>query len=142
MQGLARFHLDTKEWGRIQILRPLPRDGDPWGVLAPLRETPWGAFITIVQGPSLSHALHGYSWPLAQELGRDPLVLARLVPREVGRCLHAQNKTCTTIRPECLPGPETPDCYEAPGEHSQLSSLVVLSWKKGTYVLVVEGEEF
>lgn len=141
-----RIDIDGKEWGVIKVLRPIAKeDDDPWGGLAPLKGTPYEKLIPVVPGEAFSHAQHGYLKPLLKVIGPDPKVLSRLVPKELRKC--GLFKSCLMYREkECVPGPDLPDCYEPPGmvdpEARAVASMVVLAWKEGRYVVVVEGAEF
>ncbi len=139
--GFREIDLEDAEQGSIKLLHPLPRDGDPWGVLAPLRDTKWGSQIRVVSGEAYSHALHGWATPLARELGPEPRFCARRV--DVICALH---KSCMGYRPKvCRPGVELPDCYEPSDLEypaSMLAVRVAIAWKEGRYVVVVEGETF
>ena len=140
---LARFTVrgDGGDWGDIKIMRPTPVDGDPWGDLAPLRETPWGDLITVVSGEALSHALHGHVVPLVRELGPHPHRLSRRVADQ--RC--ALWKGCVIAGDDCQPGKTLPECYSAPDlslEAALAARAVALAWKEERYVIVVQGPEF
>ena len=141
---LARFTIDSDDWGQILVMRPVPRGGDPWGDLAPLRETPWGDLITIVSGESLSFALHGDVTVLMREIGPHPRGLSKKVPKEYRWCtLHKSG--CLTASDKCEPGPNLPFCYSPPNlpEEARLpAAAVALAWQEGRYVVVVEGQEF
>jgi hypothetical protein len=140
---VVRYDIDSKEWARILLLRPIPRNDDIWGDLAPLRDTPWGDVIYEITGEALSHALHGHVMPLMRQLGVPPSVLAKRIPPGYRRCdLH---KNCILAQPVCEPGPELPACYVPPGvpiEARQAVSVVALAWKEGRHVVVIEGPEF
>jgi len=145
LKGFSKISLLKTEWGPLRILRPLPRDGDDWGPLALARGTEWEPFIRRVSGEAFSYALHGYTKPLVDQLGPEPLIVAGRVPDSVGLCRQFQKKTCAVRKPTCRPGPEPPACYEASVDSFDLEEAlyeVVMAWKKGRYVLVVEGPEF
>jgi len=116
--------------------------GDPWGVLAPIEDTIWGTLLPKVPSEEFTHALYGHAMPLIRLLGPFPGGLARQVPEEEGRCRRATNKACTLASAYCRPGKKIPDCYEAPGENSELKSDVALAWAEGRYVIIVLGDEF
>ena len=114
---LREFWIDDEEWGPILIMRPIVREGDdPWGVLAPLKDTPWGAQIPIVSGKALSTALHGWSTPLMEELGPEPKYLWKQITPQEGTCIRAQDRSCPMASLKCSPGGNFLECYEAPGE--------------------------
>lgn len=141
---LREFRIDDSEWGTILVMRPIVRDGDdPWGVLAPLRGTPWGDQIPIVSGKALSTALHGWGTPLMEELGPVPKVLWGQMPQSEGTCVQYLDKSCPLANFKCTPGGIFLECYIAPGEPevSQMASIVARAWKEGRYVLVVTGAE-
>lgn len=138
--GFREIDLDDPDQGLIKILHPLPRHGDPWGVLAPLRGTVWGAQIPTVTAEALSHALHGWATPLARELTIEPRVQARRVP-----VICALHRSCLGFRKEtCRPGRELPDCFEPPdlGGAALLATRVALAWREDRHVVIVEGEGF
>ena len=142
--GLIEFQLDTKDWGKILITRVLPRNGDPWGCLAPVRGTPWGDLIPVVSGEVLSHALHGYATPLMRVIGSEPHGLLKKVPNEYRQCAAAKGCLLFTKK-HCHPGPKLPDCYVPPGIPPEAHAEVVtvaMAWRAGRYVIVVEGAEF
>ena len=96
--------------------------------------------MPIVSGEALSHALHGRVSPLMNEIGRPPHAQLKLVPdpfRTCGNteCIMADLKTCH-------PCSKVPDCYEPPGfetfEGRRAAVTVVLCWKEGRYVVIVE----
>ena len=124
-------------------MRPVPRDGDPWGVLAPLRETIWGQFIQIIPGDVFSEALYGHTLPFIRMLGNPPKVHSQRIPLQEGKC--REYKDCILVGPHCRPGQKLPECYTAPHrdiEVARLASEVALAWREGRYVLVVDGDEF
>ncbi|MBD3262160.1 MAG: hypothetical protein GF334_10930 [Candidatus Altiarchaeales archaeon] len=145
IRGFSRITLSETEWGPIKILRPLSRDGDEWGPLRFARGSEWEPFLRKVSGETLSYALHGYTKPLVEALGPDPMTVAGRVPPSVGFCRRHQNKTCSVRKDICRPGPETPECYEPDVEDIDFEEAlyeVVMGWKEGYYVLVIEGSEF
>lgn len=142
---LREYRLQDATWGEILIMRPIVRDGeDSWGVLAPLRGTPWGDQLAVVSGKAISIAAHGWLSPLMDEVGPEPCHLCKLIPADLARCKLAQEKTCPLAGPNCVPGKDLPECYEVSGEYDFTSAVlaVALAWKEGRYVVVVEGDEF
>jgi hypothetical protein len=140
---VARFTLVTRDFGTILVMRPYPKDGDAWGDLAPLRDTPWGKLLPIVSGPVLSHALHGYHSPLMQELGAHPHHLSKRIPKGYRRCRMYDN--CVMAHAQCHPNPKMPDCFSPPGVGNDAllaAATVAQAWAEGRYVLIVEGDEF
>lgn len=148
MAGIKGFSLITlakSEWGPLSLLRPLPREGDDWGLLAGARGTDWEPHLKVIPGSTLSYALHGYTKPLVDLLGRPPLVSARKIPDQVGFCRKYKNKTCAIRKELCRPGGDTPLCYEPDVDELALEEAlyeVVMAWKDGIYVLIIEGSEF
>ena len=146
MKGVYSHKIPSDDWGDILILRPVPRNGDFWGVLAPLRDTEWASYIPVISGEDYSHALHGFVTPLVRSIGPHPHGLSKKVPQSMGYCGRYLDKTCILAdKLICKPGPKTPDCYE--GNHKDLTTaaciaLVVRSWKEGRYVIVVSDGEF
>lgn len=149
MDRLRLLTIPCSKWHNLNILRALPaKDGDIWGDLAVLRETPWESSIQTISGDTLSHALHGLILPLQNELGTPPDVLGRRMPPESAWCLQKIDKTCAFANKTCRVGhPKFQDCYEAPGfgdnyEGKRVASQVARAWRDGHYVVVVKGDEF
>ena len=141
--NLARFNLDSKEWGRVLILRPIPRGDDPWGALAPLKGTPWGDLLPIVSGEVFSYACYGHITPLMNEIGRPPRGLSRKVPADYRLCT-LRHEGCLMASDKCQPGPDLPHCYRPPNlavEAQRAATVVALAWQEGRYVVVVDGPE-
>lgn len=139
MQGLRSIDLKDSDWGTvpIKLLAILPQEDNPWGIAAPLQGTPWGDQIQKVSGEAFSHALHGWAMPLMREIGVDPYIHAKKVPIYCdlkGSCIGFNTKNC-------LPGKLTPNCYQVE-ENSDLITTIVLAWKEGRYVILIEGAEF
>jgi len=142
-EGFRQADLVDQDQGTIKLLWPIPKAGNPWGVLEPLRETPWGDQIPEVDGEPFSHALHGFATPLMRVIGVHPKYRAQRLPHPFRTC--AMWQTCVGFRSECEPGPGLPDCYEPPGLEmgpSLLATRVAQAWKEGRYVIVVTGAEF
>lgn len=135
--GFREITLTDPEQGRILLMVALPVGDDPWGCLAPLRGTPWEAQVQVVSGEAFSHALHGWATPLMREIGRPPYVRADRIPPEAGRCILYG--ACGGASRFCRPGPKTPECYEAA---VPVAVRMVLAWKEGRHVIVVQGPEF
>jgi len=143
VNGLVRYQLNDNTWGSFTVFRPIPKNGDPWGCLAPLKGTLWEQHVPVVRGDSMSHALHGYLKPLLDEIGPEPRLLTKKIPEKIGRC--GLFKDCITSEPKCIPSGPPPDCYEAPDEKASVSDAatsLVLLWKQGAWVVVVDGGEF
>lgn len=139
-EPFRRLLLDDEQHGEIRLLCPFPSPGSPWGVLEPLRDTEWGTQVVTVSGAALSDAMHGWALPLMRQIGVKPSVHAKRISEEAGRC--ALSAKCIGSTPHCRPGPNLPECYEAPGPYSALASTVALAWAEDRYVVVVEGAEF
>ena len=151
---LQRFNLDAGSLGgRIQILRPIPketREGDtlvidPWGDLAPLREEPeFALLLPIVDGEAFSHALHGRMRPLMEQIGPEPKhQLARIQP-PFDKCQVADTCPMHDLK-RCHPRRlKLPECWMPnSGDLSRRAmSVVTLAWSEGRYVVIVEGDEF
>jgi hypothetical protein len=137
---------DPDRHGSFSILYPTPLPGNIWGVLAPIREHPWGALIPTVSGDLLSHALHGHPRELRNALGRPPLHRPKLLVLKDKLCMEHQKDLCVIRGPHCMPGSgKLPDCYVAPYEDIELRRLLTVigkAWDEGRYVFVVEGDEF
>lgn len=143
MNGLVRYQLDDPNWGSFTVYRPIPKNNDPWGSLAPLKDTKWAEYVPQVKGESMSHALHGYLKPLLDEIGPEPRLITKKIPENAGKC--ALYKSCLTAEPKCNPAGPPPECYEAPADSYEVSlaaTLLVLLWKEGAWVVVVEDGEF
>jgi len=140
---IVEYTLDTPEFGIVLLGRPLPVAGDSWGCLAPLRGTAWESLFPTVTGENLSNAIHGHAKPLMESIGPDPRSLMRLVPEPR---LCADIKTCVMrAEKKCHPCKKVPDCYLAPGldmDAQAAASVVVLAWREGRYIVIVEGDEF
>lgn len=136
--GFREIDLTDPEQGLVKLLIVLPKDGDPWGVLAPLRGTAWGEQVAVVSPDAIEHALRGWATPLMREVGVTPVVRARRIPDGAGMCV--QMGSCIGAGPRCRPGPDTPDCYEPPGlewgEGMGVAVRVALAWREGRYVVV------
>lgn len=143
IRGFRHITFTDDHWGEIKLMVVLPIGDDPWGVLAPIKDTVWGGQIRVVDAEAYSHALHGYLDPLMRVIGPEPKHLTKRIPLNQGRC--ALYKGCLTAGPECRPGLKTPGCYEPPALDVGVTPLVaqvVFAWQEGRYVLVVEGEGF
>ena len=139
MEGLVTYKIEGA-WGVFNVMRPIPRNGNPWGVLAPLKGTPWEAALPIVTGEAMSHALHGWSVPLVREIGPKPG--SRKVRGGTQCGLYAK---CITADSKCHASGPPPDCYEAPLEDPvarRAATAVALKWAEGAWVVIVEGPEW
>lgn len=141
MPELIRFACPDDKWGRPKFVKALPKKGEAWGFLAPLKGSAWSKLINVVPGHIVAHAVRGHATPLMQMLGPDPRSCLRLIS-DGNQC--ALTKACVAVGKHCLPSVKVPDCYEAPSEDlafSLVASQVVLAWRDGYTVLVVEGDE-
>jgi len=145
LQGFREVKLKANpQWAvDVFLLRPTPVKGDPWGVLAPLRGTPWEQTISVIDGATFSHALHGHTMPLIRALKAGPK--AQMTKMRDQECALKEGK-CLGATDDCRPCGKMPECYAAPLEDTETSraaSVVALAWRKGYHVVVVtEGGEF
>lgn len=145
MDGLQTITLSDTTFGVVVVCVATPRADDHWGVLSPLRGTVWGSLVREVSGEALSHARHGFSTPLMQEIGPHPRHLGRQVGDKDGMCALTRPGACLGAGPKCRPGPKLPDCYEPPAlrpDVQAVAAAVAISWREGKYVVVVTGGEF
>jgi hypothetical protein len=129
----------------IPIMRPIPQEGNPWGIFVCIKGTPWGDLIPVIDGGVFSHALHGNPYPFLNQLGPPPAALPKMLPPDYRLCIRAREETCLIAAPQCVPGAKLPDCYEAPNleeDASLIASIVALAWRDKSYVVVVDGVEF
>jgi hypothetical protein len=130
---------------KLRVLYPPPLPKDPWGALAPLRETSWGAEIPLVRGDFLTHALHGHIMPLRRTLGLPPQERPRRLPLLETICMERQANRCPMATGDCVPGStRLPECYVAPMMDEtlrRLGTMVGRAWDEGRYVFVVVGRE-
>jgi hypothetical protein len=145
MSQLVPLQIEVEGWGTLEFMRALPRRGEPWGVLAPLRGTPWEEVISVVPGEALSHALHGYPWPLMRSLGPEPEELIQKLPPETW-CIQLLDKSCPQRdKRKCRPGPSLPTCYQVgslEAEAAMVAYEVAIALGEGKYIIVTEGETF
>lgn len=140
---LLRFAVRNRRGDEILLARPMPGSQDPWGEMAPLRQTPWGKYITEVTGEVMSLAVHGYLEPLRQTGIHNPQACIRGLNPEAQRCSLRLECAAHDLN-SCLPGKKTPDCYLPPldPDAALIAREVTLCWKEGRVVVVVVGEEF
>lgn len=147
MEGFRpRVELKDSSW-ILKLTNPIPRPVNPWGVLLPLKDTPWGKLIKEVSGDAISHAYHGYLTPLAREIGRHPKDVGKRLTVLESTCKLAQNSECDLVSNKCTVRgiKNLPFCYEAPlltGVSFELANYVAQEWNDGYYVIVIVGEEF
>ena len=112
--------------------------------MASLKDTPWGKQIPIVSGEVFSHATHGDVVPLLRVIGPPPHALMRMIPIRYRLCDNLNN--CINANPRiCHPCPDVPDCYtppKTPPDSLMAAWIVIMAWKEGRYVIIVEGPEF
>jgi len=144
LEHLNRFSLDSLEWGQILVLRPIPLNGDIWGDIVSLKNTPIGKLIPVVSGEAFSNAMHGYITPLMNEIGPYPHGLLKQIPEKYRTC--QMSKSCILYDTNvCFPCPKLPACFEpswVSSEDSEAMATVILAWVEGRHVILVEGEEF
>ena len=143
MKILVKHVLNDSDWGEVVIYRPTPRNNDPWGDLAVLKETTWGPFIYPVSGEAFSHALHGWATPLMKELGPPPLKVVSRIPGPDAICEVWDE--CVIAAKECIPAGPSPECYHAPlapGAAARAANEVATAWRDGAWVVVVSDGEF
>ena len=140
--GIRHINLTDAEQGSVLLTVILPKNNDPLGVFAPVRETAWAGLIRTVSGEALSHATHGWATPLIRELGPPPSAVLR---RHLTPCSLSTGNQCVGATANCRPGARMPDCYEPPKLPLSVSSLVstvLLELRGGRYVIAVSGSEF
>ena len=142
--GFHDFAVSDPVMGTLRLMAVTPHEEDPWGILAPIRQTVWGSLIREVTGEALAHARHGYLSPLLQELGPHPKHLAQKVSDKDGMCVLFGGGVCAAASKYCRPGPKLPECYEPPvaANLQFIIGRVALAWRDGIYVVVVHGDEF
>jgi hypothetical protein len=141
---IIRFTLQTKEWGEVKIARPVSKQDSSWGCLESIKETPVGKLIPVVTGEVFSHALSGHITPLMRQIGPEPQYLLRQIPKDQRECKNI--KVCITAdKANCYPCKEMPDCYQPPKTPLEVEpwvTQVLLAWREGYYVIVIEGAGF
>lgn len=125
----------------LPLMWPSPTKEDFWGVMAPIKDTPWGQQIPLVPGEIWSLALHGHTKPLRQLLGPPPVVRARRLPLADRVCAEPDCAIRTSL---CVPGSgKLPRCYRPPGRDVHpLVRTIACAWDEGRYIVVVQGPEF
>lgn len=143
--GLHRFTVRDAVHGKYDLLMAIPREEEPWGVLAPLKGTVWGSLVRQVSGEALATARYGLLTPLARELRTSPKHLAQQVPDAVGMCSLTVDNACAGATNKCRPGPKLPDCYQPFGTTPEMQTAiynVAIAWRENRHVIVVIGDEF
>ena len=147
LEGTRHVTIQADSYGHeIQLLYPIPKDDNAWGVFACLRGTYYGDRIRLVSASAYSHALYGMSRYLRQGLGRPIQVEAQRVPDIFAYCAKLHNGTCAMGDRRCRPGTgQLPVCYWAPDSDRAIADAaasVALAWDEGRYVIVLEGDGF
>jgi hypothetical protein len=138
---MQKCTLMTKDWGGIDILKPIPIKGDCDGVLRAIEGTVWRKLIKRVSNENYQQAIYGFGVPLLNELGKEPKYLLKQIPKEIGECALKRRGECINASDNCYPGDKTPICYEVIAEDPNVSALlsyITLSWVEGRYVCIVE----
>ena len=136
---LVEFRLTNTQWGDVLFMRPIPRDGDPWGVLRCLEGTSWYDHIPVIPKQLYETALYGDIMPMMRVIGPPPRGICKKFPSDEGLC--AAHHYCTIATQHCVPGPKLPDCFEPPlleGDTKHIARVVALAWKEGRYVIVID----
>jgi hypothetical protein len=142
LDGFRQIDLRDREQGPVYLCVVTPKDGDSWGVLSPIQNTPWATLVQAVSGEALSHALHGWATPLIREMGPHPHAVAKRITTP---CALSKNRSCAFAGALCKPGPWMPSCYEPPDmdtENALLINTVLLALKEERFVIRVVGSEF
>ncbi len=137
---IVRYIIDGRNWGPLNISRPLPVDNDPWGELAPLRGTSLGNLIPVIEGRVLSEALHGNPYPLVRAIGPSPRDLLKRVPKDFRDCQIAK-KCLMYDAKKCHPSIGMPECFISM-KGGEILNFVLLTWAENGYVIIVGEGEF
>ena len=142
MTDFAVTKIPDPVWGSPRIARAIGRNGDPWGVLAVLRGTPWEGLFPLVSIRTFDQALRGHATPLMQVLGPPPHALAKRLSDSYRAC--RMRSGCINAAPTCVPGKKMPECWEPDQIESiavEVASKVARFWKENVPVIVVVPEE-
>ena len=140
MREFRRHAFTDPQWGQVVIWAPRHVDGDPYGILRQVEETPWFPHIPLIPGDVFSHAMYGRTHTIWPHLGPDPKSLGRRLTHEARICVDC--KTCPMYdKARCWPQAKMPDCYRAPMYETVLS-FVARAWKDGHYVAAIGDGEF
>jgi hypothetical protein len=143
-----RMTIIDPEWGEVEVARPVPIDGNPWGDFAVLSETAVWELVNVVPGAAFADATRGYATPLMKVIGRPPEFCLRKLSRWQGytRCSSSH---CAMRTDKCVPGPETPLCFVPDADDaekvegvSEAAAVVIRLWVDGVYFIVVGPGEF
>jgi hypothetical protein len=137
-----RVKLPTSEMGDVHLLLV---DGwtEGWDVL---KDTVFGAQVSVLSREVVDHALHRYSRPLVDALGIPPEGALRKVPR---LCWHRRKRSDNQFacplydKHDCqTPSPKMPWCFEPDGGFDETvrkkASEAIELWREGVYVVVME----
>jgi hypothetical protein len=106
----------------------------------PLRGTPFGDLFSGIPKGVLDHALHGWSWPLAQALGLSPEGCLIKVPRKSREC-YRRRKCSLYIERDChLKAKKMSWCFEPDGVEEEIvrkaASKAIEEWRQGVYIVI------
>jgi hypothetical protein len=135
-----RVKLPTQEMGVVTLLTIRQRDGkweDEW---EPLRESPFGALLSVITNDAFDHALHGWSKPMVQSLGIPPDGALHKLPKEAREC-H-RRAVCPLYDVNCVPfSKRMPWCFEPGGiadeKVRKAVARAIEKWHAGVYLVVI-----
>lgn len=132
----------TVEMGELRLLLiSVEPDGRWESEWEPLRLTVFGDQISQVSSETVDHVLHGWSRPLARELGIPPAGALRKIPLVSRQC--GRRGVCPLYLPgQCFPeAKKMPWCYEPDGVVDDLIKFSATRafeyWRDGVYLVVV-----
>lgn len=141
MQGFVQEILPDPTWGNPRMARVIPKGDNAWGILESLRnQHPWCEYIPVIPVGIYDQAVRGYATPLMKMIGLAPHACSRKITGEDAVCKI--RKKCVNAGPDCHPGPNMPECWEAPLVDfyaSSTASSIARLWREGIYVLVVDA---
>ena len=135
--------LPTQERGELQVVSIREEKNGEWEPdWEPLRGTPLGELLTVVDKEVMDHALHGWSKPLVGALGIPPKGALRKLPLASREC--SLRGTCASYLPTtCVPtSKKLPWCYEPDGldeKKKHVASKAIRFWFEGVYLIVVRA---
>lgn len=133
-------------WGEVEIARPVPIDGDPWGDFAPLRGTRIWELINTVPGEAFADATRGHATPLMKVIGRPPVRNLQKLGQGYQKCINGD--VCILRTDKCIPGDSTPVCFVPDAglaeraDVANIAAVVIRLWVEGVYFVVVGPGEF
>jgi len=134
--------LPTREKGDLQVLTIRETNGVWEPEWEPLRGTPIGDLLTVVNKDVLDHALRGWSKPLVGVLGLPPSGAKRKLPVVARECVQ-RNNCATYVASTCQPkSRDLPWCYEPDGLEGKVklaASKAIRFWHEGVYLIVVRA---